>query len=173
MPRRVDVVDGICYIPLSQGKVAICDASDYNLVSPYNWYAQRAKYTYYAGTSILVRGRYRRLDLHRHLMGVYKRGTLVDHIDGDGLNNLRYNLRVCVQCENLRNTKISVDSTTGLKGVSFHKSTGKWQSNIIIHGRQVYLGLFSNVEMAAKAYDTASLKLHGEFGKTNSMLQLV
>jgi hypothetical protein len=87
----------------------------------------------------------------------------VDHIDGDGLNNCRDNLRVCSSEQNAKNIKVRPGRLKGITPVG-----SKWQAQIAAEGRHLYLGLFESPELAAKAYDRAARKYHGEFAATNS-----
>ena len=99
-------------------------------------------------------------------------GLDVDHIDGDGLNNRRSNLRACTHTENGRNRKLSKNNTSGLKGVNAREA-GKWQAMIKTSGRILHLGVFDSKMEAAKAYDAAALRLYGEFARTNAALGLI
>lgn len=89
----------------------------------------------------------------------------VDHIDGDKLNNNRRNLRWATTHENGRNAKMRSDNTSGYKGVSYHKSNGKWRSRINDCGKNRHLGYFDTAEEAAAAYRAAAICLHGEFAR--------
>src|SRR5262245_35202767 len=92
-------------VPLTRGKVALIDDADYELVSRFKWHAQRGGYgnTYYAVTNIrLPDGKWTALRMHVLLLG--HKG--IDHIDGDGLNNQRSNLRLATQSQNSANTRL-------------------------------------------------------------------
>lgn len=91
----------------------------------------------------------------------------IDHIDGDGLNNTKQNLRICTQSENVMNQSIRSDNSSGYKGVWWDKQTNKWRAGIIISGKTVYLGRFDFLVNAARAYDFAAKELFGEFSKLN------
>lgn len=111
-----------------------------------------------------------RLSLHRVITErIIKRsltaGEVVDHIDGNPLNNRRSNLRIATIAENSANCKKSVRNTSGFKGVTLHKKSGKWQSCIKSGGKSHYLGLFNNPEEAFTAYKQAAIRLHGEFAR--------
>lgn len=88
---------------------------------------------------------------------------LIDHIDGNPLNNCINNLRIASQKENLRNSKKRKSNTSGFKGVSKHRN--KWLSYIGFNSKQIHLGRFDTPEEAHAAYCKASKELHGEFGR--------
>lgn len=98
--------------------------------------------------------------------GVDPGSMLIDHVDGDGLNNKPRNLRLATQSENLRNCGAQCNNTSGHKGVSWHRNTRKWCAQITLNGRRTHLGYFSTAEEAAAAYATAAHQLHGVFAPT-------
>ena len=151
-------------IPLTQGRVAIIDEEDWQLVSQYNWYADFTGYTWYALTNVRrADGKKRILRMHRLILGLTDSKIQADHADGDGLNNQRNNLRPCINAENARNSRIQINNTSGYKGVSWHARAGKWMARIVFDGKHRYLGLFHTKEEAYAAYCKAAEELHGEF----------
>jgi hypothetical protein len=102
--------------------------------------------------------------MHREILGVGK-GTLVDHRNGNGLDNTRANLRPCSRSGNMQNMKTHKDNKSGYKGV--RRDRGKWLATIRVNGKVVFLGRFDLVTDAARAYDTAATKHFGEFARTN------
>jgi len=92
----------------------------------------------------------------------------IDHVDGNGLNNQKANLRVASHAENCANRRINRNNTSGFKGVSKNKE--RWQAYIRVAYRQIHLGYFDTPEEAAEAYDRAAIAYFGEFAKTNKML---
>ena len=153
-------------IKLSRGKVAIIDDADFELVSMHKWYAvtpSRSK-TWYAyakvrrsdGTRIAIK-------MHRLLLGLTDPEIKTDHIDGDGLNNQRTNLRTCSNAQNMRNKGVTSANKSGFKGVSWHKQRGKWQATIMVNRKQKFLGYHDTKEAAYEAYCNAAADLHGEF----------
>lgn len=151
-------------IPLTRGYVALIDAADMPLVGSVGWAAQPGRSTVYAY------GRYggRVASMHRVLLGLnVGDGKHVDHINGDGLDNRRCNLRVCTNRENQHNRQHH-RGTSRYKGVSWHKSGRKWIAAIMPRdGNRKYLGLFQSEESAARAYDAAARELFGEFARCN------
>lgn len=149
-------------IPLTQGKFALVDDEDFEELSKHKWYAAKQRTdNFYA-----VRYKKRRMIyMHRTLLCVQWEKH-VDHKDGDGLNNMRSNIRICTQQENNRNKRISLTSVSGLKGVSLHKTTGKWVARIMVNMKSIHLGYFLNKNDAHEAYCVAAKKYHGEFANT-------
>lgn len=92
-------------------------------------------------------------------------GHTVDHINGDASDNRLSNLRKADHSSNMRNSKKSVANTSGFKGVSLHKQTGKWIARIRSEGKYLHLGLFSKISDAKLAYENASKTFHGQFGR--------
>ena len=106
------------------------------------------------------------IPLHRFIMNPPD-GLLVDHKDGDGMNNQRENLRICTNADNVRNRKLHSNSTTGYKGVWFYNSHKKYSASIMSHGNKYFLGLYDDPIEAARAYDKKARELHGEFARPN------
>jgi hypothetical protein len=148
--------DDVVEIPVGD-KVALVDAEDAPLVSQYRW-RLNVGYAYVYGLGSMQR-----------LLMKPPKGKTVDHIDGDRLNNQRYNLRICTHAENMRNRN-SATGASRFKGVWLCK--GSWRARIGVDGRYIGLGSFASERKAAKAYDKAALELHGEFARTNKDLDL-
>lgn len=163
-PIRIEGNDA--FLTLTRGYTAVIDAVDAPLVSDRNWSALVRKNTVYAISNETVgAGKQKMIFLHRILLGSPK-AMHCDHIDGDGLNNRRCNLRIATPAQNQWNQRILTKTESGLKGVFRHKGRRKWQSAIVKHGKRFYLGSFETKEDAAAAYAKASAELHGEFGRT-------
>ena len=94
----------------------------------------------------------------------------VDHINRNGLDNRRTNLRLATRAENTRNAKLSRRNTSGFRGVSFDRFSGRWLATVRSDRRTYRLGAFATAEEAAIAYDFAAAALHGEFASTNFSL---
>lgn len=92
---------------------------------------------------------------------------VVDHINGNGLDNRKQNLRICSRAENARNRKLNKNSTSGFKGVS-RVSKNRWRASLRINGVDIRGSLYSDPAVAAKEYDLMSRAWHGEFGRVNA-----
>lgn len=160
-------------IPLTQGKFAFIDASDYELVSRYKWSLKlgyNGHKNYYAMTASSKRTTHRLM--HRLIMDAPK-NLQVDHINGNGLDNRRCNLRICTHSENLYNQKLRYDNQSGYKGVCWHKRANKWRVQIRYNKEKLYFGVYTNPLDAALVYDAKAIKLFGKYAKTNKMLGLL
>lgn len=163
-PIRVD--GDLAYITLTKGYEAVIDAADVHLVDGVNWYANTDGNTVYAQRGAYANGAQKTTRLHRVLMGVNDE-LLVDHIDGDGLNNRRSNLRLATREQNNRNQRLVKRNSSGFKGVSWDKKERKWLAQIRVDGRSRNLGRYKTPEQAHAAYCAASLKIYGEFARHN------
>jgi hypothetical protein len=156
-------------IELTRGMHAIIDDDDYALVSKFKWYAhvcggQTNHRKYYAKRRVYTSGRNSFImSMESFLIGKIQ-GMVIDHIDGDSLNNSRSNLRHCTQAENLRNIK-----KPGIKGVCFRKNSKRYAARIGVFGKTIQIGTFDSKIEAARAYDAAAVSLYGEFASTNNV----
>lgn len=149
-------------IPLRGGLVATIDDEDEHLVAGYRWGALVVSGEKYAVRYTRVNGKSVSVLMHRVLLGLTPHdGFQCDHIDGDGLNNRRANLRACVRRQNAKNRKVSSHSGTGVKGV--YARGRRFQARITCDGVRISLGSFGTKGEAAQAYAAAAAKLHGEF----------
>ena len=150
-------------ISLTQNKFTVVDDEDYEYLNQWKWCSKDYISTFYAGrkqdshTTILM---------HRVIMDCPS-NKYVDHIDGDGLNNQKSNLRVCSNSENGRNRGKQSNNKSGYKGVSIHNRGNKFRAQIKAEGKLIHLGVFETAEDAAKVYDQKALELHGEFSVLN------
>jgi hypothetical protein len=145
-------------IPLTQGFSAFVDVADYDRVRLLKWRVKRNGRTNYAVSDTGGKRAY----MHRVVLGV---DTLVDHIDSDGLNNRRSNLRVLDSKSNIRRKRPNARGTSRFKGVSRFRE--RWQSTIKVNDRSIWLGSFFTEEMAARAYDDAAKHYFGEHAFLN------
>ena len=158
-------------IKLSQGLVALVDDADYDYLNQWRWYAGESCNTFYVQRNQWLRDskKCRTVKMHRLIVGVTDPSVLVDHKDGDGLNNQRSNLRVCTRQQNNKNRRAVGVGSSGFKGVGFHSRDKVWWATIGSEGKDFYLGSFKTEIEAAKAYNDAALRLHGEFACLNTI----
>lgn len=152
------------FIPLTQGQVAVVDASDYDWLMQWNWCALRVRDgVFYASRTEDVAGKKYTVSMAREIMG-HPEGLAVDHRSGT-LDNRRSNLRVATFQQNSCNR--IPHSGRKFKGVFWHKKANKWRSLIRVDYKLKSLGMFTRAEDAARAYDIAAREFHGEFAWTN------
>lgn len=175
-------------VPLSNGRHAMVDDEDYELVIKHRWRYLHSKGREYATTRINVRGvkeppplvgnrpsgrpriiGSKRVTVQMHRMILPHNMEHTDHADGNGLNNQKHNLRPCTRVQNAQNRKLQMHSSR-FKGVHFNKKQGKFQSYIRINKKLVHLGTFESDIEAANAYDRSATIYFGEFAATNKSL---
>ena len=148
------VKGGIAHIPLPDGSHSRIDLVDYDVANLRNWHSSNG----YAKT----RENGKDLYLHNAIMRP-SNGFVVDHINGDKLDNRRKNLRICTHTENMWNQKKRKNNTSGHKGVT--KRNDLYEAEIRVHGVRHYLGSFDTAKEASRAYQAASKRFHGEFAR--------
>jgi len=153
-------------IQLTKGYHATVDDEDFDWLMQHSWWVKDTDaHVCYAGS--WIKGKnigMHRLILQRH--GLLKDGLVIDHIDGDGLNNQKANLRTCTRAENMRNRRGPFKN--GYLGICRTKSKkNPWAARIGLNGKLIHLGVFPTREEAARARDLASIKYHGEFAMLN------
>ncbi len=155
-------------IKLTQNKYTLVDDSDFKILNQYKWHLHFDRYNYYAIRNIPAsqnNGIRSVISIHISLLG-RKKGKEIDHIDGDGLNNQRKNLRWSSHSQNLRNRDIQLNNKSGFTGVSLHKC-GKWRACCYLNKKQYHLGLFDDIIKAANAYKKFVKKHYKEFRRSN------
>lgn len=153
--------DDIRYIPLTKGLFAIVDAADYERVSRHTWCARGSGRRAYACSSINGR----QVFLHRFLMNP-PTGMVVDHIDGNCLNNRRCNLRICTTQQNIWNSRPKGKSSQ-YKGVCRDRGRRRWVVYVQHNGHNWYMGRFEHEIDAARAYDRKAHEVFGEYAWLN------
>lgn len=145
-------------LALSNGHVTLIDALDLPRVQQYHWSAYRHRDTWYVRRDGVAPPLY----LHRFLLDAPS-GMEVDHINGNGLDNTRDNLRLCTHAQNLQNQRLSAASTSGYRGVSLRKGriTNPWHAHIKHHGRLIHIGDFPTIEAAVAARAAKEAELWG------------
>ena len=155
------------YIPLTQGQYALVDDADYKWLNQWNWCYNQG----YAKRSDCHLGRRHRVTIimSRLIMNCTEadKDIKIDHKNGDTLDYQRHNLRRATPIQNTQNQKIRLTNTSGYKGVSLFNPTPMWQARICVDGKRKFIGSFATAELAARAYDEAALKYHGEFARLN------
>jgi hypothetical protein len=162
--RPIRINGDVAYMPLTKGYKAVIDAADVHLVEGWSWHAVIRPKTVYAKRIDYSGDKKRVVSLHRVILAAPS-NMQVDHINSDGLNNQRCNLRLATSQQNTHNTRARSDNTSGFKGVSLRKRTGKWQAHIKFDGKSRYLGYYTTAELAYAAYCVASTEMHGVFGR--------
>lgn len=151
-------------IELTQGLHAIVDDDDFAALAKHKWTAQfnKSRTVVYA----IRESRAGRVYMHRLLAGA-GRGEVVDHVNRNGLDNRRKNLRLVTRGQNKLNSPLPKNNKSGFRGVTFDAKKNRWRAFIGYGGALHYLGSFENVEDAARAYDEAATLHHGEFANLN------
>ena len=151
-------------IKLTQGKVAIVDDEDYEYLNQWKWYLCKG---YITRNIRLEDGRQGKIYMHRLIVDTPV-GMYTDHINGNRLDNRKGNLRICSKSQNGMNRGGQKNNTTGYKGVFINKARNNHIfSQIRANNILIYLGTFRTLENAARAYNKAALKYHGEFAQLN------
>ncbi len=152
-------------IKLTRGKVAVVDDEDYGIVGGFKWHASQSdRDVWYAARMSRINGKRISIKLHRSLLNAPS-GLEVDHIDGNGLNNQRANLRICTRAENSRNSAKYSNGACPYKGV--YDNHGRWKAEITVNRRRITKCGFATAEAAARAYDELAKQHHGEFAQLN------
>lgn len=151
------VIVGVKCVPLANGTWALVDERDYERVMQFNWCSYSNGRTTYAQSDHVT--------MHHFIL---QKQSEVDHINGDGLDNRRDNLRICTHSKNgMNRRKHRTKTSSRFKGVSFFKPLQKWRAEITIRPNRYYLGVFADEVEAAKAYDRAAIEKFGEFAHLN------
>lgn len=153
-------------IELTQGEVALVDDEDYEEIAQHNWCASYNGACFYAVRGQWDSGKQTMIYMHRLIMNAPD-GTEIDHINGDGLDNRRANLRFAAHRENGKNRRKQRGTSSRFLGVCWDKSTQKWLAYLMSDGKRLHLGRHQKEKDAAQAYNEAATKYHGEFASLN------
>ncbi len=164
-----DSLFGSKVLILTQKMYAIVDEDDYNNLIIHNWFCYKNRNTIYAARNIpRPNGTQYIQPLHREVMGLLEGdGFIVDHINRNGLDNRKTNLRIVSCSLNNHNRKLQRNNTSGYYGVSWHKESQKWCASISLHNKAIWVGLFPDAKSAAIARDIEALKLYGASATLN------
>lgn len=153
---------------LGQDCFVICDWEDYELVRGYLWKATTLQN---GGTRYAQAWQYsredarKRVSMHRLILNADS-DSVIDHINGNGLDNRRSNLRIATRQQNSFNQR-GTSTKSPYKGTFFEKSSGLWRASICVNGKKISGGRHQSIIDAAKAYDALAVKHHGEFARLN------
>ena len=153
-------------IPLTQDKHALIDAEDWDKIKNRIWCAAHIGQNWYAITNELTSVGYRHIGMHRIITGA-PAGMDVDHINFDGLDNRKINLRICTRGQNKCNARVPARGTSRYRGVCWHKKSGKWTASIQFNSKKYSLGYYHSESEAALAYNQAASKYFGDCAYLN------
>lgn len=157
-------------IKLPKDKIALIDDEDFEYLSQFKWYAHAHRRTFYARANVCIsKGKRKSIKMHRIVMGLSDPRIKLDHVDHNGLNNQKCNLRTCTTQENSMNKLSALDSSSIYKGVTWHKFQKKWSARITKDGKCEHLGYFQDEADAAAAYNSRAVALFGEFVNLNKI----
>lgn len=153
----------VVFLPLSQGKVAVIDFDDFERVRGLKWCAQKMGRRFYA-----IRGQSKKIiKLHRVITNCPPE-RVVNHINGDGLDNRRENLQICTRQQNMfAHQRKRKDASSTYRGVCWHKQKKRWSAQITHNDKDVHIGYFDAEKSAARAYDAKARELFGPHASPN------
>jgi hypothetical protein len=154
-------------IPLTKGKFALVDDDDFDAMSQYKWQTSNSHGIWYAVRKVKIGEKRLAYLMHREILG-FPVGMEVDHIDHDGLNNTRSNLRICTHQQNISSGRLRNHSSK-FRGVSWYSPSEKWRAQIKVMGVKKSIGYFVNESDAALAYNQSAKSNFGEFAVLNDV----
>ena len=168
----ISAPSGAKLIPLTKGKFAIVDNKDFKWLSQWKWWLHSTKWGEYAVRQKMVNRKVYNFSMHREILehsGINLAGLLVDHKNGNSLDNRKENLRSATDSQNQMNRLlISNQNKSGYKGVTLYRN-GKWRSSTKLNQQNIHLGYFDSKEEAAKAYNKFAVDNFGEFAFLNQI----
>lgn len=139
-------------ITLTRGQHAIVDDDAHKSLAQFNWHALRQPNTFYAARNVMRGGKRVTIWMHREI-NCTPAGSVTDHINGDGLDNRRANLRAATHQENMVNCARWKLSSSKYRGVSWHKGNSNWLAQITVDYKNIYIGAYQTEEEARTAYE--------------------
>ena len=153
-------------VRIARNNFALVDDDEYEKIAKRKWYMHKTEKINYARCKMERGFQY----MHR-MVTKAKRGEYVDHINQNGLDNRKSNLRICTKSQNGCNRGKDKDNTSGYKGVTYitsrHKRRKRWRAQIVTNKKLICIGYYFTKKEAAIAYDNSAKKYHKEFAKTN------
>lgn len=162
--RPIRIEGNIAYVTLTKGYEAIIDAEDAHLVEGFNWHAKIFRHTCYAKSSPAAAKVLGSQYMHR-IIAKTPINMITDHIDRNGLNNKKDNLRHATGSENNCNTEAYCNNKSGIKGVHWCNTKKRWKAQVRFKGYQKHLGYFRNIEDAKMAREEGCKLIHKEFAR--------
>ena len=157
-------------IELTNGMKALVDDEDYDNLLNYKWRCLKNGKTHYAIFGKRINGKYINIWMHRMIMNAKDRKSEVNHINHNGLDNRKENLRITTHDKVIIQSQVSDKKQSKYKGISYHKPTNKWRARININGKTTYLGYYNNEIEAAKSYEKKAIELYGEYAHVTTLL---
>lgn len=151
-------------IKLTRGKEALVDDEDYEYLSQFKWQYHHKGYA----VRVTPRPEHKQLQMHREILKPEK-GIFIDHINSNGLDNRKENLRLANNQKNQWNSRKQSNCSSKYKGVCWVKRSKKWRASIVYCRKSTFLGDFENEIDAVKAYNEAAIKYFGDFAKLNDI----
>lgn len=162
MRNSISRYEDYALLELFNGEKVKIDIADIEMLSEYKWTKAKVGYA-------VAQTKDGNIYMHRYLLSLNKGDKrLVDHVNGDGLDNRRRNLRICTKTQNQQNQRPRHTGRSKYKGVGYYVRDKKWRARVKNSaGRDIELGKFSCEMCAAIAYDEAAKNYHGEFAWLN------
>ena len=158
-------------VPIFKNSFALVDDEDFEKVGHLKWHEFKSKNRskIYAKRNFRVNGVSKSELMHRVILGITDPKILIDHKNGDGLDNQKHNIRVCTNAQNTRNRDKIKTNVSGYKGVSYNKKLSCWECKIGVDNKTVNLGLYRTAVEAAIAYNEGATKYHRQYARPNDI----